>query len=52
MSPDAQNLIDQLLTEDPNQRLGARGATEVKQHPYFRDIKWDTLVRQKDVFGG
>ncbi|XP_052620907.1 probable serine/threonine protein kinase IREH1 [Lactuca sativa] len=28
MSPDAQDLIHQLLTEDPNQRLGARGATE------------------------
>nr|KAJ0221279.1 hypothetical protein LSAT_V11C200056710 [Lactuca sativa] len=36
-----------LLTEDPNQRLGARGATEVKQHPYFRDINWDTLARKK-----
>lgn len=50
MSPDAQDLIDQLLTEDPNQRLGARGATEVKQHPYFRDINWDTLARQKAAF--
>ncbi|KAI3735807.1 hypothetical protein L6452_15323 [Arctium lappa] len=50
MSLDAQDLIDQLLTEDPNQRLGARGATEVKQHPYFRDINWDTLARQKAAF--
>ncbi|KAJ0788883.1 putative protein kinase AGC-MAST family [Helianthus annuus] len=50
MSPEAQDLIDQLLTEDPNQRLGARGATEVKQHPYFRDINWDTLARQKAAF--
>ncbi|XLS58218.1 hypothetical protein HN51_007973, partial [Arachis hypogaea] len=29
MSPEAQDLIDRLLTEDPNQRLGARGASEV-----------------------
>ncbi|KAL4557345.1 hypothetical protein LXL04_035520 [Taraxacum kok-saghyz] len=50
MSPDAQDLIDQLLTEDPNQRLGARGATEVKQHQFFRDINWDTLARQKAAF--
>nr|GEY85625.1 probable serine/threonine protein kinase IREH1 isoform X1 [Tanacetum cinerariifolium]GEY92559.1 probable serine/threonine protein kinase IREH1 isoform X1 [Tanacetum cinerariifolium] len=50
MSHGAQDLIDQLLTEDPNQRLGARGATEVKQHPYFRDINWDTLARQKAAF--
>ncbi|KAL7609982.1 hypothetical protein Lser_V15G13741 [Lactuca serriola] len=36
--------------QDPNQRLGARGATKVKQHPYYRDIKWDTLARQKVAF--
>ncbi|XP_071710173.1 probable serine/threonine protein kinase IREH1 [Rutidosis leptorrhynchoides] len=50
MSPEAADLIDQLLTEDPNQRLGARGTTEVKQHPFFRDINWDTLARQKAAF--
>ncbi|XP_022020720.1 probable serine/threonine protein kinase IREH1 isoform X1 [Helianthus annuus] len=50
MSPEAADLIDQLLTEDPNQRLGARGSTEVKQHPFFRDINWDTLARQKAAF--
>nr|XP_043614636.1 probable serine/threonine protein kinase IREH1 [Erigeron canadensis] len=50
MSPEAADLIDQLLTEDPNQRLGARGTTEVKQHRFFRDINWDTLARQKAAF--
>ncbi|XP_057446894.1 probable serine/threonine protein kinase IREH1 isoform X2 [Lotus japonicus] len=30
MSPEAHDLIDRLLTEDPNQRLGARGASEVR----------------------
>lgn len=50
MSQEAQDLIDHLLTEDPNQRLGAQGAAEVKQHPYFRDINWDTLARQKAAF--
>lgn len=50
MSVEAQDLIDRLLTEDPNQRLGARGASEVKQHPFFRDINWDTLARQKAAF--
>ncbi|CAA2974568.1 probable serine threonine kinase IREH1 [Olea europaea subsp. europaea] len=50
MSHEAHDLIDQLLTEDPNQRLGARGASEVKQHPFFRDINWDTLARQKAAF--
>ncbi|XP_061362632.1 LOW QUALITY PROTEIN: probable serine/threonine protein kinase IREH1 [Gastrolobium bilobum] len=50
MSPEAQDLIDRLLTEDPNQRLGARGASEVKQHVFFKDINWDTLARQKAAF--
>lgn len=44
------DLIDKLLTEDPNQRLGAKGAAEVKRHPFFKDINWDTLQRQKAAF--
>ncbi|XP_065850238.1 probable serine/threonine protein kinase IREH1 isoform X2 [Euphorbia lathyris] len=50
MSPEAWDLIDRLLTEDPNQRLGAGGAAEVKQHVFFKDINWDTLARQKAAF--
>ncbi|XP_019431657.1 PREDICTED: probable serine/threonine protein kinase IREH1 isoform X1 [Lupinus angustifolius] len=50
MSPEAHDLIDRLLTEDPNQRLGARGASEVKEHVFFKDINWDTLARQKAAF--
>lgn len=50
MSPEAQDIINRLLTEDPNQRLGARGASEVKQHIFFKDINWDTLARQKAAF--
>ncbi|CAL5445296.1 unnamed protein product [Camellia sinensis] len=50
MSYEAQDLIDRLLTEDPHQRLGAGGASEVKEHSFFRDINWDTLARQKAAF--
>ncbi|XP_035546661.1 probable serine/threonine protein kinase IREH1 [Juglans regia] len=50
MSPEAQDLIDRLLTEDPHQRLGDRGASEVKQHVFFKNINWDTLARQKAAF--
>ncbi|KAJ6888253.1 serine/threonine protein kinase IREH1 isoform X1 [Populus alba x Populus x berolinensis] len=50
MSPEAHDLIDRLLTEDPHQRLGAGGASEVKQHVFFKDINWDTLARQKAAF--
>ncbi|KAL5744366.1 hypothetical protein ACOSQ2_027482 [Xanthoceras sorbifolium] len=47
---DAYDLIEKLLTENPVQRLGATGAREVKRHPFFRDINWDTLARQKAMF--
>lgn len=50
MSEDARDLIDKLLIEDPNQRLGAKGAPEVKSHPFFKDISWDNLARQKAAF--
>ncbi|XP_044504871.1 probable serine/threonine protein kinase IRE [Mangifera indica] len=50
MSYEAYDLIDKLLTENPHQRLGATGAKEVKSHPFFKDISWDTLARQKAMF--
>ncbi|VFQ99604.1 unnamed protein product [Cuscuta campestris] len=50
LSVEAYDLIDKLLIENPLQRLGATGAGEVKQHPFFKDINWDTLARQKATF--
>ncbi|XP_038687730.1 probable serine/threonine protein kinase IREH1 isoform X2 [Tripterygium wilfordii] len=50
LSREAHDLIDRLLTEDPHQRLGAGGASEVKEHVFFKDINWDTLARQKAAF--
>nr|CAB3493501.1 unnamed protein product [Digitaria exilis]CAB3498463.1 unnamed protein product [Digitaria exilis] len=46
----ASTTCSRLLTEDPRQRLGANGALEVKQHPFFKDISWDTLAWQKAAF--
>ncbi|XP_059450583.1 probable serine/threonine protein kinase IRE [Corylus avellana] len=50
MSNEAYDLVDKFLTENPVQRLGATGAREVKVHPFFKDINWDTLARQKAMF--
>lgn len=50
MSYEAYDLINKLLIENPLQRLGATGAREVKRHPFFKDINWDTLARQKATF--
>lgn len=35
---------------NPLDRLGTGGATEVKAHPFFGDINWDDLLRQKAEF--
>ncbi|KAL5981569.1 hypothetical protein ACLOJK_015631 [Asimina triloba] len=39
-----------LLIHAPDQRLGANGASEVKAHPFFKGINWDTLALQKVAF--
>lgn len=47
LSFEAYDLIDKLLMENPVQRLGATGGGEVEARPFFKDINWDMLVRQK-----
>ena len=48
--PSAKDLIVQLLTLDPEKRLGSNGAQEIKNHPYFRGINWDTLFEEIPSF--
>ncbi|XP_045454872.1 ribosomal protein S6 kinase delta-1 [Melitaea cinxia] len=42
---DARELLAQLLTYDPSERLGSGkdGIDEIKQHPYFRHIDWQEV---------
>uniref|UniRef100_A0A8I6WY72 non-specific serine/threonine protein kinase n=2 Tax=Hordeum vulgare subsp. vulgare TaxID=112509 RepID=A0A8I6WY72_HORVV len=41
----ARDLIRGLLTKDPGKRIATkRGATEIKQHPFFEGVNW-ALVR-------
>ncbi|XP_054843619.1 microtubule-associated serine/threonine-protein kinase 4-like isoform X2 [Eublepharis macularius] len=48
--PDAQDLIALLLRQNPLERLGTGGAYEVKQHPFFQNLDWNSLLRQKAEF--
>lgn len=48
--PEARDLITKLLVEDPDKRLGSELAEEIKQHPYFRNINWDTLFEEPGPF--
>ncbi|XP_013886025.1 microtubule-associated serine/threonine-protein kinase 2 [Austrofundulus limnaeus] len=47
---DAQDLISKLLRQNPLERLGTGSALEVKQHPFFTDLDWNSLLRQKAEF--
>lgn len=39
------DLIERLLHKDPTRRLGyVRGACEIKEHDFFRGVKWDLLT--------
>ncbi|XP_041032861.1 microtubule-associated serine/threonine-protein kinase 1-like [Carcharodon carcharias] len=47
---DAQHLISSLLQPNPLDRLGTGGTYEVKQHGFFKDLDWNSLLRQKAEF--
>ncbi|XP_044055242.1 microtubule-associated serine/threonine-protein kinase 2 isoform X5 [Siniperca chuatsi] len=47
---EAQDLISKLLRQNPLERLGTGSAFEVKQHPFFTDLDWNSLLRQKAEF--
>lgn len=41
----ARDLISRLLERDPRRRMGSvKGATEIKQHPFFDGVSW-ALIR-------
>ncbi|MCO5582493.1 hypothetical protein L7F22_036390 [Adiantum nelumboides] len=49
LSPEAKDLMCRLLC-DVDHRLGTRGATEVKAHPWFRGISWETLYDMEAAY--
>lgn len=50
VSDEAKDLINRLLCMDQSQRLGANGGQEVKSHPFFADINWETLLEEEPQF--
>ena len=42
VSPDAQDLIRKLINNS-NERLGKRGANEIKAHPFFKGFNWEKI---------
>jgi protein-serine/threonine kinase len=44
-SPEARLILTQLLERDPTKRLGSGStdATDIQEHPFFRNINWADL---------
>lgn len=56
-SPESINLMNKLMAMNPRERIGANleekypnGGTEIRNHPWFADINWDTLLEDKAQF--
>ncbi|XP_039020875.1 serine/threonine-protein kinase tricornered-like [Hibiscus syriacus] len=49
LSAEAKDLICKLLC-NVEQRLGTKGAYEIKAHPWFKDIDWDILYQIEAAF--
>jgi len=48
LSPNAKAILKTLLDRNPKTRLGtAKGAAEVKKHPFFESINWDKLSKKE-----
>ncbi|KAL8769723.1 MAG: hypothetical protein Q9209_004339 [Squamulea sp. 1 TL-2023] len=43
----AKDLLTQLLDRNPDRRLGAKGPSEIKAHPFFNSIDWRKLLQRK-----
>ena len=57
VSPEVKDLMNKLMTTDPRQRLGsnidekyASGGEEIRSHPWFADIDWETLLESEAQF--
>ncbi|KAI5370304.1 Putative serine/threonine-protein kinase, active [Septoria linicola] len=57
VSEEAKDLMNKLMCLDPKERLGsnkdekfASGGDEIKAHPWFDDIHWDTLREDEASF--
>lgn len=51
ISDEARDLIEKLLCPEAENRLGAKGgADEIRAHPFFSGINWDTLWDEEASF--
>lgn len=46
LSPMTRDLLLRLFHHDPERRLGAKGASEIKDDPLFHNVDWPRLLRR------
>ena len=46
-SANAKDLLSKLIVKDPKQRLGINGALEIKNHPFFENVRWEEVLIKK-----
>lgn len=49
-SPEARDLLKRLLCEDPNERIGTKSVDDIKNHPFFARVNWETLLEKPGIF--
>lgn len=47
VAPVARDLLSKLLDRNPQKRLGANGAQEIKDHAFFQDISWSKMMQKR-----
>jgi serine/threonine protein kinase len=49
LSQRVKDLLSSLFIKDPELRLGSgpNGAQDIKNHPWFQEINWDSLLRKQ-----
>ncbi|KAI4731882.1 hypothetical protein E4T49_00354 [Aureobasidium sp. EXF-10728] len=57
VTPEAKDLMNRLMCSDAKERLGsnidekfANGGDEIRAHPWFADVEWDTLREEEASF--
>ena len=51
MSHELRDLLTKLLSRNPIERLGVKGAEDIKCHPFFQDIDWNAFRTQNSQGG-
>lgn len=51
LSPNVKNLLSGLFVKNHEIRLGSgpNGSEDIKNHPWFRDLNWDLLLKKELV---